>query len=307
MLTEAETTTRLEGTQVTKEEFLLQKDEDFEDKRTNITEARGVLNAINEGNTLLKKGLPFSNRVIKSMHEKLMHMALNERGNPGRFRNVNVSIGARYTPPEHVFVEELMKDFDRYINNKDLQISPIVKIAILHAQFEIIHPFADGNGRIGRLIISFLAQKYNLTKDVSFFISSYFEKNRSEYYNSLENITKKNDWEGWVNFFLKSVVEHSEKTIKKLDKIKKLHQDGEFIKLKSKSSHHIRNYIFENPSFDVPKMLRYFEEKDIKIDNVKDIHRILRSTQDLKANSDIYKGRKLHYTCPKILKILKMV
>ena len=304
---EAETSSRIEGTDVTFEDLALGDDEEkgTQKKRSAIREAYGVVHAIEAGkDVLIKEDLPISNRVIKIMHRALMKGAALDQGVPGEFRKEKVRIGARYFPPEPQYVADLMSDLEKYIHN-DTNTSPMVKIAVTHAQFEIIHPFSDGNGRVGRLLIPFLMKEYGLTDDVTYFISPYFEQHRNEYYNSLENITKRNDWDGWINFFLQSVVEHGDDMKNKVESLIALYTDGQFLALKNIDSQHIKNYLFKRSIFTVPSMIKYFEEAGISLSNKNDIHRILANSPDITVVSPGKGRRQTRYICQEIIKILK--
>ena len=303
---EAETSSRIEGTDVTFEDIALEDSEErgTPTKRSSIKEARGVIDAIEAGKDILtKKNLPISNRVIKVMHSALMKNAVLDHGVPGEFRKEKVRVGVRYFPPEPQYVENLMSDFEKYIHS-DTNTSPMVKIAILHAQFEIIHPFSDGNGRIGRLLIPFLMREYGLTDDVSYFISQYFERYRSEYYNSLENITKRKDWNGWIHFFLQSVVDHGNEMKQRVESLITLYTDGQFLALKNIDSQHIKNYIFKKPVFTVPSMVKYFEDHAMPLSNKNDLHRIFAGSPDIEVLSPGKGKRQTRYACPKIMEAI---
>ena len=303
---EAETSSRIEGTDVTFEDVVLGDDEgkNGQQERSPVKEAYGVVDAIEAGkNALIKENLPISNKVIKMMHKALMQNAALDYGVPGEFRKERVRVGARYFPPEPQYVKDLMSDFERYIH-RDINISPMVKIAILHAQFEIIHPFSDGNGRIGRLLIPFLMKEYGLTDDVSYFISQYLEQHRSEYYNSLENITKRKDWDGWIRFFLQSVAEHGNEMKRKVESLISLYTDGHFLRLRNIDSQHIKNYIFKKPVFTVPSMIKYFEQEGKSLSNKNDLHRILVGSPDIEILSPGKGKRQTKYGCPKILETI---
>ena len=305
---EAETSSRIEGTNVTFEDVVLHEDDGTPPKkRSEKREALGVKHAIEEGNKAMEAdGLPFSNKVIKFMHEELMRHAASDQGVPGEFRKHKVSVGNRYFPPEPQHVSELMSGLEKYIHS-DINVSPVVKIAIVHAQFEIIHPFSDGNGRIGRLLIPFLLKEYGLTDTVSFFISTCFEKQRGEYYTNLENITGKGDWGGWVSFFLHSVAEYGGELKRKVNKLIGLYTDGQFLKLRGVNSQNIKNYIFKHPIFTVPGMIRYFEAKRIKLVNQRGLHKTLTDSPDIEVLTQGRGGRQTKYTCPNIVDVIQSV
>ena len=302
---EAETSSRIEGTDVTFEDvFLADGNEKITaEKRDNTKEAWGVVHAVQHGKDQMKKeNIPLSNRLIKAMHKKLMEATRFDQGVPGEFRKQTVGVG-RHFPPEPQHIENLMSDLEKYIHN-DENVSRLVKIAVAHAQFEIIHPFSDGNGRIGRLLISFLFKEYGFTDDVSYFISSYFERHRNEYYTGLENITKNDAWSEWVDFFLRSIIEHGRDMRSKVDEINRLYTDGNFLAFRTVSSQEIKNYIFRQPLFTVPNMIKDFEKRDNKLTNQKELHRTLTDTPHLEVMTDKGKKPKV-YRCPDLIKIMK--
>ena len=301
---EMETTSRMEGTQVTFQDVVLSEDKEDSEKSPENREVYGVLRAFVKGEHILNEGIPISNRFIKEIHKALMVSAKNSQGRPGEFRNIPVSVGHRYFPPEPQHVAGLMSVLEKYIHS-GLNISPIVKIAIIHAQFEIIHPFADGNGRIGRLLIPFLMKEYGVTHAVSFLISPYFEKNRNEYYSGLEGITKnKKNWNDWISFFLHSVAEQGREMKQKIDTLSRLYTNPDFLKMRTVSSQHLKNYIFKKPVFTVPDIIRDMEKDNQKISNRNDLHRVLQSTGDLGALIPGKGRRRTVYWCPEIISAL---
>ncbi len=161
-----------------------------------------------------------------------MQEVRGQENNPGQFRKTQNWIGpsgctienATYIPPAPILVQELLEQFIDFANNVDESWDPIVQSALLHAQFELIHPFDDGNGRIGRILIPlFLAKKGSIVSP-SLYISSYLEAHRDEYYRCLGNISAIGDWLGWIKFFLNAVVNQSENNLKLVRNIIKLYE-----------------------------------------------------------------------------------
>ena len=299
-LKEAETTTRMEGTRVTLEEVVL---DSGEENRSNVKEALGVKNAIEEGGRLLEER-PIGINWIKGVHKALMEHAALRSGVPGEFRNVGVTVGD-YTPPERQHVSDLMSNLTNYIHS-ETYVTPIVKIAIVHAQFEIIHPFTDGNGRVGRLLIPFLMKEYGLTDDVSFFVSYYFERHKSNYIFWLGNITKENNWNGWIDFFLHSIKECADELLSKVEQITDLYMDGSFLQFSNDSSQHIKSYIFHKPFFTIPDLVDYFEENNIPLKSEKGLHRIIANSPDIKISTQGRGRRKTVYACERIINLLEL-
>ena len=283
---EAETTTRLEGTQVTFKEVVLGEDSDdikssVAKPRTNQKEALGVLYALQTAEKKLKQ-LPLTNKIITEMHKILMQHAMRDQGVPGEFRKMQVRIG-EYIPPAPQHVKDLMYDLERYINDNNTNLSPLVKIAIVHAQFEIIHPFGDGNGRIGRLLIPLLARQYGLTTETSFFISEYLEHReiKKQYYSHLNAITEKGEWAEWVNFFLDVVTKHANAKMKTINELKEAYTDGNFLKFRSSSSQHIKNFIFKKPVFTIPQLIRHCEKEGLQLKNKASLSKTLSDSPDI--------------------------
>lgn len=308
---EAETSTRLEGTYVTFEQIVLEKDSaerDIREKRTNAREAFGVILALKAAEYLLKNR-PFSATIIKAMHKELMTRAVRDQGVPGKFRRTSASVGRegggpRYTAPEAQHIDDLMSDLERYMHRDD-NMSSLVKIAIVHGQFEIIHPFGDGNGRTGRLLIPILMKQYGLTDDYSFFISKYFEKNREAYYTNLNAITAESDWSGWINFFLDSVAEHAKSEAELIKKLQEKYIDGDFLKFTNASSQHIKNFIFKEVVFTVPDLIRDFEKEGVSLKNQKGLGKMFKFSEHLQISEKGQGRRPTIFSCPKILEILR--
>lgn len=302
---ESETTSRMEGTQITFEELMLSDNSGMDRKqRSNVLEAMGVRFAIDEGNTMLKDGLPLSNRFIRSMHKSLMDYAQYENQNvvPGEFRNVNVVVG-RYRPPNHQSVHNLMSGLEKYIHNTDINISPLIKVGIIHAQFERIHPFADGNGRIGRLLISFLLKEYGITSDVSYFMSPYIEQQKNFYYDGLEFIEHEDGWNRWIRIFLDLVIGSSDSTMRVIEELNSLYMDGGFLNFYNKNSQYIKNFIFNQPVFTVSDLKSYLEKRGIKV-STSGIKNQLNKSEDVMLRRQSRGKSENIYRCDKIMGIM---
>ena len=303
---EAETSSRIEGTDITFQDIVQQEDGLSQKKRSAKREALGVIEAIDKGNEMIiSEKMPFSNRTIQSMHRALMSLATLDHGIPGEFRTQYVRVGG-YFPPEPQYVPALMSDLEKYIHDES-DVSPVVKVAIIHAQFEIIHPFTDGNGRIGRLLIPFLLREYGLTKNVSFFLSTYFERYRKEYYYNLAGITEDGGWNEWVHFFLSSVAEHGVELQRKVTRIIELYMDGEFLKFRGVDSQHIKNFIFKHPFFTVPDILKYVKENDIPLRNQRGLHETITASDDITVFTPGKGGRRTLYVCKEIVDAIQNI
>jgi Fic family protein len=210
---EAVLSSRIEGTQTTFGEVLHFEATDEEPaagRGADITEVlnyrRALLIAVEEMGRL-----PLSLRLLRSAHARLLEGARGGQRDPGRFRRVPVWIGpsgtgqeeARYTPPSVELVPGAMDEWERYLHSE--QPDKLTQLAILHAEFEAIHPFLDGNGRIGRLLVPLFMVHAGLLATPSFYISAYLEAHRDEYYERLLAVSRDGDWTGWCEFFLTAV------------------------------------------------------------------------------------------------------
>lgn len=211
--TEANKSNKIEGTKTSVEEDLLPVEEIAPEKRDDYQEVQNYIVAINYGiKRIVEDDFPLCNRLIRELHRILLQGVRGEHKTPGEFRKTQNWVGgtkpsnAVYVPPSIVDMGSLLSDFELFINNDDCNVPNIVKIAILHYQFETIHPFLDGNGRIGRLIIPLYLLEKRLLNKPCFYISDYFEQHRTEYYDALNRVRINNDLDGWIKFFLNAVI-----------------------------------------------------------------------------------------------------
>ncbi len=261
---EAVLSSKIEGTQSTLTEVL-----EFEgggnqqniskEKKEDMKEVLKYRYALQKATELLK-GVPLSQRLFKASHKELMRGVRGENKTPGEYRKIPVWIGAdksnietaRFIPIEANKIIDAMGAFEKFLHNNE-HFDDLIKIAILHAEFEAIHPFLDGNGRLGRMIIPLYLSEKNLLNSPSFYISSYFEKNKESYYNLLLNVSKNNEWLQWCKFFVKGIIEQS---IENLDKAKKINEYYNELKNKipsiTKSQHGITalDFIFKKNYFN---------------------------------------------------------
>lgn len=212
--TEANKSNKIEGTKTSIEEDLLPLEDISPEKRDDYHEVQNYISAMNTGiKRITIDGFPLCNRLIRELHAILLQGVRGEHKTPGEFRKTqNWTGGSRpsnavYVPPSIVDMPDLMSDFEKFINNDECNVPNLVKAAILHYQFETIHPFLDGNGRIGRLIIPLYLLDKKLLYKPCFYISDYFERHRTEYYDALNRVRLNNDLASWIKFFLKAVIE----------------------------------------------------------------------------------------------------
>lgn len=211
---EALLTSQIEGTQATLTDLF---DDEAGLKLSNTDDVEEVTNYLRafrwvRGQLRDPQGLPISVRLLCEAHRLLLGGARGAGKQPGELRRSQNWIGgtrpgnAAFVPPPPQHVGDLLSDLERFIHAGDPELPPLVRIALIHAQFETIHPFLDGNGRIGRLLIAALMEQWGLLAEPLMYLSGYLKKHQAEYYRRLSAIRSEGDWEGWVSFFLEGVV-----------------------------------------------------------------------------------------------------
>ena len=239
---EALLSSQIEGTQCSLED-VLSADRYSDEKQSDVEEVSNYVAAMNRG-LARRASIPLSNRLIKEMHKTLMTGVRGQEKSPGEFRTSQNWIGrpgatlttANYVPPPPHEVDRCMGALEKYIHGDDSN-PPLIKAALVHAQFETIHPFLDGNGRLGRLLITFVLCHWRVIEKPLLYLSYFFKTNRSEYYSRLLSVRVKGEWEEWIKFFLRGVVETAEMANTAAVEIHKLHSSHLEIIRKTKGTH----------------------------------------------------------------------
>jgi Fic family protein len=214
MMKEAVASVRIEGTRTTFDEVAEESAQpSLFEQNPDRQEAWNYSTALRLGFLGMEK-LPLSSRLICDVHRRLLMGVRGENKAPGQFRTGQVRIGgasnrdAKYLPPPHIYLAELMGELEKYMNSKDGE-PELIRCALIHYQFEAIHPFLDGNGRVGRLLISLYLHDRGLLNYPILSLSQYFEANRDDYYRALEGVNAKENWLNWITFFLDAVLKQA--------------------------------------------------------------------------------------------------
>ena len=275
---EANKSSRIEGTRTTVEEDLLDVSDINPEKRDDWEEVQNYVKATNYGVARIKEGFPVCTRLIREIHEILMQGVRGEHKTPGEFRISQNWIGgsmpstAVYVPPPHTEIAECLSDFEKFINNEEIDTPDLVKIAILHYQFESIHPFLDGNGRIGRLLIPLYIQSKGMLEKSCLYISDYIERNKDTYYDMLTRVRTHNDMIGWIKFFLEAVIETSKTAKEKFRKVVELTVEMDKIivnlPVKSDNAKKVINVLYNEPIINRKKLCNITKIKEGTIKNI---------------------------------------
>ncbi|HRO45339.1 Fic family protein [Agriterribacter sp.] len=235
---EAVVSSRIEGTQTNINEALLPESEITPERRNDWKEVNNYVKALNYAINGLSE-LPLSGRLLRHTHKVLLSSVRGEQKLPGEYRTSQNWIGgaslkdAVFIPPHHELVPELMSDLEHFLHNEHLQVPDLIRIALAHYQFETIHPFLDGNGRIGRLLITlFLVDKKILEKPL-LYLSAFFERNKALYYDNLTRVRTHSDLLQWVKYFLVGIEQTATEAMNKLQQA---------IQIKGQMEQHIQQH-----------------------------------------------------------------
>jgi Fic family protein len=265
---EAVLSSQIEGTQSTLEDVLaFESDGNRTNLPKDVSEVVNYVAAMNHGLTRLKE-LPLCLRLLKEIHEKLLNDVRGGERNPGEFRKTQNWIGpqastlatATFVPPNPDDMQTALANFEQYINSAEL---PLLQCGIAHAQFETIHPFLDGNGRVGRLLITLLLCEKGILHRPLLYLSHYFKMHRAQYYDRLMAIRFDGDWEGWLKFFLRGVEEVSvaatDTARKILDVRESIRQQLNALSVASSTTRRLLDYLFESPMLTVRRAAEHLE------------------------------------------------
>lgn len=263
VLKEATQSSKIEGTQTNIEEALLEKEDVPLDKRNDWEEVQNYTRAMESALRELTN-IPFSSRLIRETHRVLLEGVRGEHKQPGEFRVSQNWIGgatindALFVPPSHTSIGELMSDIEKFIHNDEIYFPELLRIALVHYQFETIHPFLDGNGRIGRLLITLYLVNKGILKKPILYLSDFFENHRRSYYDNLMNVREKNDISQWFKFFLVGIIETAKNGIATFDKILQMQKQNDLIIQslghRAANVQKVLNYLYKKPVLNAEKV-----------------------------------------------------
>lgn len=232
VLKEGTKSSRIEGTQTNIDEAIQKEEYIQPEKKDDWQEVQNYVQAMNQAIERLEK-LPLSNRLLKQTHKTLLQGVRDTHKLPGEFRQSQNWIGgssladATFIPPHQDSVAALMEDLEKFLHNDNIPVPHLIKVGIAHYQFETIHPFLDGNGRIGRLLITLFLVSNELLHKPTLYLSDFFEKNKSMYYDNLSRVRTHNNLTQWLKYFLEGVRSTSENSIQTFKSIIKLRSEAE--------------------------------------------------------------------------------
>lgn len=287
---EATQSSKIEGTQTNMEDAFLNKEDVAYEKRGDWEEVQNYIAAMNEAVKMLHT-LPFSSRLIKQTHKILLQGVRGEHKLPGAYRTSQNWIGgssindAVFIPPNHASINELMSDIEKFANNELNPLPDLLKIALIHYQFETIHPFLDGNGRVGRLLITLYLVSKGILKQPILYLSDFFEKNRILYYDNLMRVRTHNDLSQWLKFFLVGIIETAQKGVRTFDGILQLQKniDEKIKTLKGRSTDAklLIDYLFTKPIVNANTVATVIDKSPASV------YKLLKDMEDLKIIKEI--------------------
>jgi Fic family protein len=283
---EATKSSRIEGTETSIEEALQNEKYITPEKIDDWQEVHNYIDAMNYAIAQLDK-LPLSTRLLKQTHKKLLQGVRGKHKLPGEFRTSQNWIGgtslkdAAFIPPNYDEVPDLMSDLEKFLNNEELQVPPLIRIGIAHYQFETIHPFLDVNGRLGRLLITLFLVSNRIMYKPALYLSDFFEKHRILYYDNLTLVRNKNNLKQWIIFFLTGILKTAESSIDTFNAIIKLRQVVEEKKIITLGKRvplalELIRYLYSKPIVDANEIATNLEV------NISTVHRLIQEFEKLK-------------------------
>jgi len=274
-----------------------------------VQEVVNYVNAMKYGLDRLQK-FPLSKRFIREIHKILMQGVRGQNKTPGEFRRSQNWIGssgdtptrAAFVPPPVEEMKAALDEFEKYLHEKDDPYPLLVRLACIHYQFEVMHPFLDGNGRIGRLLITFLLVQWNLLPQPLLYLSAYFDKHREEYYQHLMAVSKRGTWRGWITFFLNGVTEQSHDAISRAKDLQDLRANWRKRYQRTQQSAkviHAVDVFFENPFQSITSL-----KKHLKVSFTTAAYIVQRLESDGLLKEMTGKQRNKRYFAEQILQII---
>ena len=263
---EAVLSSQIEGTQSSLSDFLLfENSEEHMKKNDDDIEVANYISAMNYGLKRIHK-LPLSRRLLCEIHEKLLSSGRGIEKHPGEIRSSQNWIGgsrpgnAKFVPPPPDRIADCFGNFEKFLHDEKILLPTLIKVAMAHLQFETIHPFLDGNGRLGRLLITFMLCITGLLKEPLLYLSLYFKLHRTKYYDLLQTVRETGDWEAWIKFFLTGVCETSNQAFNTAQKIVSIFEkDEENIKNLNKDTSGVlktHNYLKKHPISNTKNIIK---------------------------------------------------
>lgn len=304
---EALRSSSLEGTFATPEQLLLyeidpKKPGTADDPANAWREVLCYSRALDLGLKKLSKDLPLSLRLVRIMHERLMQGGRGGEQTPGEFRRRQVHVGSdrRFIPPPQNMLSRSLDEFEKYIHTEST-IDPLIRCFMIHYQFETIHPFIDGNGRVGRLLLSLMIYTWCGLSRPWLYLSAFFDRYKDEYINLLFRVSTHGDWEAWIDFCLRGTVAQAEDAILRCDKLialnKKYHDAADAVRLNARA-HKIIDQIFERPVLTIPALAK--EHKVTYPTAQADIDQLIKLGVLSEAKTDL---RPQHFVAKKIMQV----
>lgn len=282
---EATQSSRIEGTRTRMDEAVLEAKDISPELKDDWQEVQNYIEAMNHSIKNLEK-LPLSSRLIKEAHKILLKGVRGKNKLPGEFRTSQNWIGgatindAVFVPPHHTLIPDSISDLEKFLNNKEIQVPHLIRIGIAHYQFEAIHPFLDGNGRMGRLLITLYLITQKMLNKPTLYLSDFIEKNRQHYYDNLMAVSLNNKMEQWLKFFLVGIIETAKNAIDTFTKIialrEKLEKDT-IVSLGKRlpNAKALLNCLYSKPVVTVSNVMAYLDvTKQTANALIKDFHHL---------------------------------